>query len=995
MKKIIILMVVFFWLCSVSSFALDTFSGVEISMEGNHAVITGTYCEGGENISVMIFPAGRSPLELPQNGILDSDWSYVGMSAANENGSFSLVCEISGASGIYTLNLRGATGELYTKNFIYNEMLNTSVQIHVSKSGSDISGDGSSIAPFASLDKAQLEAAKYLNPMNSDVEIILEEGTYNQTQMINISSSNSGKNGYFYKIIGNGDVRLTFARQLSGWKYDKNGIYYTDINEGENPMSIYENGSIAYKARTPNIVDTKAQYNRVFQTYTDDPNFKFYYKSGDLPSISDISGLQAFVWPGGSNGVYNWSTQFLTISNVDFYNKIITSITKAGYELGTGSRYFIQGAKELLDAPGEFYTDTVNKKIYYMPYDAQNFTTGMVLPLAQDGIYIYGTQADPVKNVVIDGLQISITDYPKKGIRINNGENITVKNCEIKNIGYRGISVEGYSKYNTIIGNLITDTGSDGVSIVGVTGIPDNVSASNVIENNRVDNVGLFDGNAGCIRVYDSAENIIRYNKVSRSPRYGIHLKGMVRSRLIGNTYNGVAVTVDNFRSYQKTKDNIIEFNDVSYTMQDSQDCGSIATWGLNTGNIIRNNFIHDSNIGVVTPNPANSFGFGIYNDEDSDGVLIENNIITRLTSTGGARVSGLVYPRGTGNVIKNNYFINNPDALAVYNYNNTYDNSILENPAGAYNCGNMIFTKNIIENSGTAIYKFEDKWTPRQTLLLADYNLIKNPQNVYTITSSNPSVSAFSDWQSVYGNDISSVFENAQIINAGEDDYRLNPASPAITLGISQINQKDMGLKENFSFKESGKAVSRIFTRMDTETVDAGGTIMPANLQNGMKIYFRDTAGYLHGQSDGTVTVDSLNPSVAQYIGGSIKAIAEGSAQFNITVTYGGASKTISYIVNVEGSCGVYVQDNSGNDIEALSSVPAGTIIRAVTQNITETHLTMLAVYRNNSLAQINVSSHPELTVGDDTGDLTIKAMVWKSWTDLRPLCKEKVYVR
>lgn len=171
-----------------------------------------------------------------------------------------------------------------------------------------------------------------------------------------------------------------------------------------------------------------------------------------------------------------------------------------------------------------------------------------------DGFRLEGTEESPIHDVTVEGLNISGVDTAGRGVRLMNASNCAVTACQVTNVGYRGITIEGASHENTVTGNKVSQTGSDGISVVGKANIPEKVSYGNHIENNLVEQVGWCDGNAGCIRIYDSAENIIRHNRVSGSPRYGIHLKGIVRSRIIGNTYDGILVTEENFRVFKRPK---------------------------------------------------------------------------------------------------------------------------------------------------------------------------------------------------------------------------------------------------------------------------------------------------------------------------------------------------------------------------------------------------------------------------------------------------------
>ena len=75
---------------------------------------------------------------------------------------------------------------------------------------------------------------------------------------------------------------------------------------------------------------------------------------------------------------------------------------------------------------------------------------------------------------------------------------------------------------------------------------------------------------------------------------------------------------------YQRSvcRDNIVEFNHIHDIGQGLlSDMGGICTLGIAPGTVIRNNLIHDVD--------ANQYGgWGIYHDEGSSHMLVENNIV-------------------------------------------------------------------------------------------------------------------------------------------------------------------------------------------------------------------------------------------------------------------------------------------------------------------------------------------------------------------------------
>ena len=208
-----------------------------------------------------------------------------------------------------------------------------------------------------------------------------------------------------------------------------------------------------------------------------------------------------------------------------------------------------------------------------------------------------------------------------------------------------------------------------------------------------------------------------------------------------------------------QSKGNTIEHNhlhDIGKEML--SDMGGIYTLGMQPGTAIRNNLIHD----------IYSFtygGWGIYPDEGSSEILIENNVVYRCKS------AGFHQHYGRENVVRNNIFAFNRDS------------QVMRTRAEPHL--SFTFEQNIVYfDSGVLL---GSNWTGEQ---------FKLNRNVYFDVRGGEvrfAGKTFSEWQR-QGQDAESVVADPGFVNAGNFNFALRPDSPARKLGFRPIDLSTVG---------------------------------------------------------------------------------------------------------------------------------------------------------------------------------------------------------
>ncbi|MCU6793777.1 right-handed parallel beta-helix repeat-containing protein [Paenibacillus sp. WQ 127069] len=760
---------------------------------------------------------------------------------------------------------------------------------YVSPYGND-EGTGAINSPFRTLTAARDAVRTHIAAgMTQDVVVYLRGGIYRLAEPFQLTSVDSGRDGYkvTYRSFPGEKADLDGSSVISGWSLYSGNIYSAPIGTGIDVDVLYEGEERAVLARYPNRANGKDQYSRVATYASDLPKRKFGYTEGDIPAVAHPEELQVYIWPGGTAGHWSWSSNTIGVESVDTTNRIVTLESDTTYENGVGSRYYVQNGLEMLDAPGEFYIDKTAGVLYYYPFDAGALNGGVTIPREGNIAELIGASStDPIHDIVFDSLVIRNSDRLGDGIHGQNIEHFTLSNSKIYNIGEHGVQLLGWAHHNLIESNEVHHVGYNGISVEGIGRVTTVSSSDNDSINNHVYTTGLIYGNAGGIRYYYSEGNRIAYNLVHDIKRHALHLFDANRG-IIGTTIGGVLITKDNFRNYQRTRDNIVEFNEVYDAVNDSQDAGPIATYGGPFGNILRNNYLHDNTVPATT---SSSFGFGFYLDDSSDYVTVEDNIIENLQQQPGGSNNALML-KGIGIQVKNNIVANNNDSRSAIGSTET----------GGLISSEITLERNLYYNLNKHLY-YLDYWTPEK-LTSSDYNLFHSATGQYTFGSTIP-VSEYGDWLKLYKGkyDQHSLRTDPLLMNPDARDYRLRYDSPAYKLGFRELNIEDIGLRADYPFADSTDLIHRVIPRFEGDAVNRSFVQLASGQSRAIELTVRTETGFVADLSDAAIAFVSGSPSVASVSPqGVVTANGAGVAKVTITVTKDGVTKSAAVHVLVD----------------------------------------------------------------------------------------------
>lgn len=549
----------------------------------------------------------------------------------------------------------------------------TQADFYVSPEGSDAADGKTTATAFATLARARDAVRAYKADIDSpprDIIVLIRGGTYHISETVTFTPDDSGFEGHhvIYRNYPGETPVFDAGTALTGWQPVGDGIYRAAYS-GNTFRVLSENGRTGTIAREPEKGDyLHVSVNQIKFTDYVQENTSFVYDETELfAPLADSKTLEVFAFPGGVGGDWNWFSGYYPVTSIDTAASTAYFSREAGscgYVMGGGSRYYLLNDLSLLDEEGEFFCDTANGFVYYKPYDAANLENGAVsAALLKNAVRFEGASySSRVENIVLDGLTLRNTDTLRNGnsglIELSNSRNITVSDCRISGAGCHGIFATGYNDVITVTGCVIGECGHTGVQVEGVPYIRS--SYNHLITNNLIVETGLTVGHGAGVQIMATDSSVISHNRIDGTPRYAASIKGIRPAAGAevwpdGPDAPSVAVPEGGEDRYMQSYNNIIEYNDITNAMYDTQDGGTIEMWCSGLNNIVRGNVIHNC-VARLT-----SYGFGIYIDDFNPSTTVTGNLIYNLkhfvnnAKTREAAIEGVIYMKHVDGVCANN----------------------------------------------------------------------------------------------------------------------------------------------------------------------------------------------------------------------------------------------------------------------------------------------------------------------------------------------------
>ncbi len=653
--------------------------------------------------------------------------------------------------------------------------------------GSD-SNSGTLEAPLKTLEKAK-DILK--SDTNGDpVTVWFREGTYTINETVEFTAEDRGN--VLYRSYPGEKVSFSGSEEIKGWSettingvkafvkdisIDSDDDYFQSLFKGDKRLArpVYPKEDV-FKVADPRTKEgVPATWDTGFFTYC----VAFYAHKEDVINFSNASDVEVKI-------MHFWCDEHLPMKSVDTSTGRIETTKPTAMIIRVDDNYVFENVKEALCEPGEWYLDRTEEKLYYIPEEGdtventvlhagkteQFMTFENAENIAFQGIDFINTDWDyvdgqftgnpfpeehPLHDNVIYG-----SEHPQAAfevpaaIYIASSKGINFTDCRFENISYTAIKFDKGTQDCDVTSCYFNGIGASAVFIHGDFVIPATTKNINV-HDCHIGNYGRIFTNAIGILLTHAYDCDLTYNEIH------------------DGWYTGISVGWN--WGYADHPTNKIDIsNNLIYNIGNGwlSDMGGIYTLGIQPETVISGNVIYN----VGCDEGAYGYGgWGIYLDEGSSEMLVENNLVYDCSS------ETFHQHYGRDNIVRNNIFAFGGEGAFIVTRHEEHNS--------------LTATNNIFVTHNAPMYAFdtEKDWFVDDSNLYWDY---KRGENVY----SGNSMKLFErkslvilTAQGYYNN---AVYADPLFKDAENRDFTLAENSPALEAGFVPF-EYDAGTLTNF----------------------------------------------------------------------------------------------------------------------------------------------------------------------------------------------------